>query len=85
MSLSRRRRTFTYAYELEQHVFWCLIPTIRRCCCGSLKNFGLEIENETVYLSPYLSWIVKPTSRFFHQGFLQIEVAANPRRSVLAV
>lgn len=36
--------------------------------------------NETVYLAPFLSWLWTPTPRFFHQGFLQIEVAANPSR-----
>ena len=36
--------------------------------------------NETVYLAPFLSWLYKPTERFFHQGFLQVEVAANPSR-----
>ena len=35
-------------------------------------------SNETIYLTPFLSWVHQPTSRFFHQGFLQIEVAANP-------
>ncbi len=37
-------------------------------------------SNETVYLAPFLSWICKPSERFFHQGFLQVEVAANPSR-----
>jgi hypothetical protein len=36
------------------------------------------IDNETVYLSPYLAWVAKPHPRWFHQGFLQIETAANP-------
>ena len=31
-----------------------------------------------MYLNPFLAWIHQPTSRFFHQGFLQIEVPANP-------
>ena len=35
-------------------------------------------SNETVYLAPFLSWLCKPSERFFHQGFLQVEVAANP-------
>ena len=35
-------------------------------------------SNETIYLTPFLSWVHQPTSHFFHQGFLQIEVAANP-------
>jgi hypothetical protein len=35
--------------------------------------------NETIYLEPFLAWLVKePASNWFHQGFLQIEVAANP-------
>ncbi len=36
--------------------------------------------NETVYLAPFLSWLSTPSKRFFHQGFLQVEVAANPSR-----
>ncbi|MGI9428937.1 MAG: hypothetical protein ACR2NM_09785 [Bythopirellula sp.] len=36
--------------------------------------------NETVYLAPFLSWLCTPSPRFFHQGFLQVEVAANPSR-----
>jgi len=35
-------------------------------------------SNETVYLAPFMSWLYKPSGRFFHQGFLQVEVAANP-------
>ena len=35
-------------------------------------------SNETIYLAPFLSWIwQEKDSRFFHQGFLQVEVAAN--------
>jgi hypothetical protein len=35
--------------------------------------------NETIYLEPFLAWLVKePASNWFHQGFLQVEVAANP-------
>ena len=37
-------------------------------------------SNETIYLAPFLSWLCKPEGRFFHQGFLQVEVAANPSR-----
>ncbi|MDZ4658729.1 MAG: hypothetical protein SH868_14230 [Bythopirellula sp.] len=37
--------------------------------------------NETIYLEPFLAWLMKePTSPWFHQGFLQFEVAANPSR-----
>jgi hypothetical protein len=35
-------------------------------------------DNETVYLSPFLAWVVTPHPRWFHQGFLQVEAAANP-------
>ncbi|MBL9165677.1 MAG: hypothetical protein JNL18_23340 [Planctomycetaceae bacterium] len=38
-----------------------------------------EFENETVYLSPFLAWVYAgPSRKWFHQGFLQIEAAANP-------
>ncbi len=41
--------------------------------------FDLLYENETVYLSPFTAWYWQPNrSRWFHQGFLQVEVAANP-------
>lgn len=47
-----------------------------------LDVFG---SNETVYISPYLAWLSKqPNSRFFHQGFLQVEVAANPSSIAVA-
>ncbi|TWU21923.1 hypothetical protein [Bythopirellula polymerisocia] len=46
-----------------------------------LARYAIQISsiasNETVYLSPYLAWVVQPTERFFHQGFMQVEVAAN--------
>lgn len=44
------------------------------------EDFGIEITNETVFLSPYMAWLWQPKgpkSRFFHQGFCQIEIAAN--------
>lgn len=37
-----------------------------------------EFKNETVYLAPFLAWAHRPRERFFHHGFLQVEVAANP-------
>jgi hypothetical protein len=46
-----------------------------------LARYAIQISsiasNETVYLAPFAAWIYQPTSRFFHQGFLQVEVAAN--------
>ncbi|MCA9261886.1 MAG: hypothetical protein KDA61_21860 [Planctomycetales bacterium] len=35
-------------------------------------------SNETFYLAPFWGWLWQPNDRFFHQGFLQVEVAANP-------
>lgn len=34
-------------------------------------------ENNTTNLTPYLVWACYPTSRFFHQGFLQVDVPLN--------
>jgi hypothetical protein len=70
---------FTYNYSLtniaDVQVFPLPAPptTLRET-----ENFGIEIQNETVYLMPYLGWIYQPTSRFFHHGFFQVEAAANP-------
>ena len=42
-------------------------------------------SNETVYLSPFLAWMFHPPQqRFFHQGFMQVEVAANPMSMTIA-
>jgi hypothetical protein len=41
--------------------------------------FQAVFANETVYIAPFLAWVAAP-SRWFHQGFLQFEVAANPSR-----
>jgi hypothetical protein len=40
----------------------------------------VQAANETIYLAPFLSWLYTPKAhpRFFHQGFVQVEVAANP-------
>jgi len=46
----------------------------------NVAQISTVAANETVYLAPFLSWLCKPTKRFFHQGFLQVEVAANPSR-----
>jgi hypothetical protein len=37
-----------------------------------------EIANETVYLSPFLAWVAAPHPRWFHQGFLQVDIPTNP-------
>jgi hypothetical protein len=43
--------------------------------------FQAVFANETIYIAPFLAWIATPEeSRWFHQGFLQFEAAANPSR-----
>jgi hypothetical protein len=42
--------------------------------------YNAYFSNQTVYLSPYLAWSAAPRRRWFHQGFLQVEAAANPSR-----
>jgi hypothetical protein len=37
----------------------------------------LRIQNETVYLTPYLAFLCTPNDTFFYQAFLGIDVAAN--------
>ena len=56
---------------------------------GTLANSSILLDvfgsNETVYISPYLAWLTRqPNSGFFHQGFLQVEVAANPSSIAVA-
>ena len=38
----------------------------------------VAVSNETIYVAPYLAWLMQPNRKFYHQGFLQVEVAANP-------
>jgi hypothetical protein len=38
----------------------------------------MQAANETIYLAPFMAWLWAPTPRWFHQGFCQVEVAANP-------
>ena len=38
----------------------------------------LTASNETVYIAPYMAWLIAPQQkRWYHQGFLQVEVAAD--------
>ncbi len=41
-------------------------------------------SNETFFIAPFAAWLYQPASRFFHQGFLQFEVAANPSAITIA-
>jgi hypothetical protein len=61
-----------------------VFPSIPGLEADSSVLLDVFVSNETVYLSPFLSWLWQPRSRFFHQGFLQIEVAANPSSVVVA-
>jgi len=65
----------TYEVDLLSTVTYAGFPTI-----FSERDVLLDFEfkNETAYLSPFLAWLWKPNSRFFHQGFCQVEVGVNP-------
>jgi hypothetical protein len=41
-------------------------------------DFGMRVRNETVNVLPFLSWLWQPNDRFFHQGFLQVDIPTNP-------
>jgi hypothetical protein len=36
-----------------------------------------RFENDTVDLVPFIAWYLRPTDRFFHHGFLQIDTPLN--------
>ena len=40
-------------------------------------EFDVAVDNSTVNISPFLAWLWTNNDRFFHQGFLQFDVAAN--------
>jgi len=41
-------------------------------------DFNVFVANQTVNLTPFLSWLwMSEDRRFFHQGFLQLDVATN--------
>ncbi len=43
----------------------------------SFDDEFLRIQNETVYLTPYLAFLCTPNDTFFYQAFVGIDVAAN--------
>jgi hypothetical protein len=43
-------------------------------------GFLTVFNNETVNLNPFLAWGIRPAERWFHQGFFQVDVAANPSK-----
>ncbi len=44
-----------------------------------------RFNNQTVNLVPYLAWNARPTDRFFHQGFLQIDAPINRSTATISV
>lgn len=52
-----------------------------------MANFGTvgRFKNDTVSLIPYLAWVVRPTPRFFQQGFFQIDAPLNSSEACLDV
>ena len=48
-------------------------------------DFDVLVKNETVNVSPFVSWLWLPHQRLFHQGFLQIDVPTNPSDGRIAV
>jgi hypothetical protein len=66
---------FHYTAEIVDFIIFPAFPGIT-----TTRSILVDVvaSNESIYLTPFLSWICQPTPRFFHQGFLQVEVAANP-------
>ncbi len=48
-------------------------------------SFSGRFENQTVNLVPFAAWAIRPTSRFFHQGFLQIDTPLNTSDAEISV
>jgi hypothetical protein len=67
-------RDVTYDAVIDDFVTFPQAPFLARY---SFQMSSIA-SNETVYLTPFAAWIHKPSERFFHQGFLQIETPANP-------
>lgn len=47
---------------------------------GRIGTSDLLIENNAVFLSPYVGFLWVPNQRLFYQGFLQVDVATNGDR-----
>ena len=70
-----------YSVDLLTEVFYVNAPGLS---ADTDVLFEATVANETVYLAPFLAWLYQPKERFFHQGFLQVEVAANPSSIIAA-
>jgi hypothetical protein len=65
-----------YQLAVDGEIVFADIPGLT---ADEAAAFQAVFASETVYLSPFLAWVAAP-GRFFHQGFLQVETAANPSR-----
>ena len=74
-------RDVTYATRIDEFVTFPDFP-------GLLARYSIALDatatNETFYVSPFLAWLWQPDPRWFHQGFMQVEVAANPSKVIAA-
>jgi hypothetical protein len=61
-----------------------VFPSIPGLTADSSVLLDVFVSNETVYIAPFTAWLWQPAPRFFHQGFFQVEVAANPSSVVVA-
>jgi hypothetical protein len=68
-------RDVSYDIGVRDTIIFPIAPGVTG---DTLSSFENDFENETVYLSPFLAWLLVPDARWYHQGFLQVEVAANP-------
>jgi len=59
-------------------------PLVRSMAPTSISLYS-RFENETVNLIPFLTWAARPTPRFFHQGFLQIDAPLNRSNAEIQV
>jgi hypothetical protein len=71
---------FDYAFAINGEIPFPNNPGLTG---DTTAGFLTIANNETVFLDPFLAWVVKPADGWFHQGFLQVDVAANSSRVLL--
>jgi hypothetical protein len=47
---------------------------------GRVFGTAFTMQNQAVYLTPYVALLRTPTDRFFYQGFLEVDVPTNGNR-----
>ncbi|MCG8448790.1 MAG: hypothetical protein MI725_04310 [Pirellulales bacterium] len=70
-----------YSVDLLTEIFFVDFPGVS---ADTDVLFEINVANESVYLSPFLAWLWQPSQRCFHQGFMQVEIAANPSGIIAA-